>query len=491
MTSLEYQKPKDQMNSKYKNLLIAILTVLSLAAIAFTADAQLAFNYSGNNGKSTYRVNNLSGEFEVEYEGKIELSDDDKDIISITSGGYFELSKSSFGASRKIKIESDRDGLTKRYFVGWSERDYEPEGSRWLAEVLPDLVRSTTIAAESRVNRIYGKGGAAALINELSLLKSDYVSNRYFELAFEKPLTDQDQAKALKVAGETVSSDHYLSQILTNYLKKFGVSSITVGNFISAADEISSDHYKTNLLMEVLDRKDLTSSLLNEVLHQASDIASDHYLSNLIIDVIKTQELSTSNVTKIINATEDIASDHYKYNVYNELFSRATLSTSDFKMALNSLSDINSDHYLSQVMSKLLEKNLNEEIVVDILRVAAHNISSDNYLSNVIRKVLEEQNLSDGVMKEVAAAIGTINSSHYACEIIKSASRNELSKPNVIALLNTAKTISSDHYLTESLTALARRVNELDDETKEAYRAAAKNISSDTYYGRAMKALEY
>ena len=170
------------MNSKYRNLIIAILTVLSLAGIAFTAEAQMAFNFT--NGKSSYRVNNLIAEFDVEYEGKIQLSDDDRDIIGISPGGYFELSKSSFGASRKIKIESDGDGLSKRYYVGWSEKEYEPEGRKWLAEVLPELVRSTTIAAESRVNRIYKKGGASALINELSLLNSDYVSDKYFELAF-------------------------------------------------------------------------------------------------------------------------------------------------------------------------------------------------------------------------------------------------------------------------------------------------------------------
>ena len=525
MTSLDHQKPKDLMNSKYKNLLIAILTAISLAAIVFTADAQLAYNHLENKGKSTYRINNISGEFDVEYEGKIQISDDDKDIVSISPGGYFELEKSSFGASRKIKIESDGDGLSKRYFVGWSERDYEPEGRKWLAEVLPELVRTTTIAAEARVNRIYQKGGASALIRELTLLKSDYVSDKYFELTFEKPLSDQDQAQALKVAGETVNSDHYLSQILSNYLKKYGVSSATVNNFIMAAGEISSDHYKTNvlldvmkssqikeaqltqliaasndigsdhykssLLMEVLKRKDLTSTQLNEVLNQGSDIGSDHYLSNVLMEVIRTQELSTANVTNIIRATNDIGSDHYKTNVFDQLFSHASLSTSDFKLVLNSVSDVNSDHYLQQTLTKLLDKPLNEEVVVEILQVASNSMNSDHYLSTVISKVMSDQKLTTRVMDEVSSAISSLNSAHYSTEIIKSASRKDLTKSQVLALLSAVSEINSDHYFTESLVFLSDHVNRMDDEVKDAYRAAAKNISSDTYYGRAMKALDY
>ncbi|HCX21146.1 MAG: hypothetical protein CMB89_12030 [Flammeovirgaceae bacterium] len=511
------------MNSKYRNLIIAILTVLSLAGIAFTAEAQMAFNFT--NGKSSYRVNNLIAEFDVEYEGKIQLSDDDRDIIGISPGGYFELSKSSFGASRKIKIESDGDGLSKRYYVGWSEKEYEPEGRKWLAEVLPELVRSTTIAAESRVNRIYKKGGASALINELSLLNSDYVSDKYFELAFEKPLTDQDQAKALEVAGETVNSDHYLSQILSNYLKKFGLSETTVSNFIEAADEISSDHYKTNvltvvmksdqikgaqltqliaasddigsdhyksnLLMEVLERKDLTDEQLEEVLKQAGYMGSDHYLCNTLLKAIKSQELSTSNVSKIVGATKEINSDHYKTTVLEELFNRSSLTPENTELLMESLADINSDHYLTNVLTKLLDEKQDEQTLSAIFKLATNSINSDHYLTTVLNKAVRRQDLKGRSMEEFVEAIGTVNSGHYASEVIKEASRLDLKEAQVMQLLKAAASLSSDHYLTESLVALSDKVNAMGSEAKNAYRAAAKNISSDTYYGKAMKALDY
>ena len=94
-------------------------------------------------------------------------------------------------------------------------------------------------------------------------------------------------------------------------------------------------------------------------------------------------------------------------------------------------------------------------------------------------------------MEEFVEAIGSVNSGHYASEVIKEASRLELKEAQVMQLLKAAANLSSDHYLTESLVALSDKVNAMGSEAKNAYRAAAKNISSDTYYGKAMKALDY
>ncbi len=513
------------MHSKYRNLLIAMLTILSLAAIAISAHAQLAFNYSISNSRSNHQVHTVLGDFKVEYEGRITVSNDDKDIVDISRGGYFELSKASFGASRKVKIAPDRNGLSKRYYVGWSENDYEPEGRKWLAEVLPDLLRSTTIAAESRVDRIYGKGGGAALVEELGLLQSDHASSRYFELAFKKPLTAQDRARALDVAGETVSSDHYLSNILISYLDTYELEGSAISQFLLAAEDIASDHYKTNVflkaiksdqvegtnlmafikasddigsdhymtnfLMEVLDRKNLNDQQLKVVLEQADHVGSDHYLSNIILKVMESQTLNDTNVSSILTATQDIGSDHYKTNVYKELFENTSLTQQNAHKVLASLSDINSDHYLSNLLMELLEEDQEEEVLVGIFDLAAGSIGSDHYLSNVLKTGLDRHQLGNRPLEAFLRALDEVSSGHYAAVVISEASRARLSDSGIVQLLQAAGNINSDHYLTESLIALAQRVNEMDEDAKRAYRSAAKNISSDTYYGKAMKALNY
>jgi len=91
----------------------------------------------------------------VETRGKIELTDDDKDIKSISPDGYLEITKVTLGSRRSIVITPTENGIKREYYEGREKMDFEKEGRKWLSEILPELVRSTTIAAENRVNRFF------------------------------------------------------------------------------------------------------------------------------------------------------------------------------------------------------------------------------------------------------------------------------------------------------------------------------------------------
>lgn len=104
-------------------------------------------------------IRNRSGfsSFDVEVRGKVELTDDDKDIKSMSPDGYLEVRKTVFGSRRALVISPDGGGLKKEYYEGRTKVAFEPAGRQWMAEILPELVRSTTIGAESRVERFFKK----------------------------------------------------------------------------------------------------------------------------------------------------------------------------------------------------------------------------------------------------------------------------------------------------------------------------------------------
>jgi hypothetical protein len=60
----------------------------------------------------------------------------------------------------------------------------------------------------------------------------------------------------------------------------------------------------------------------------------------------------------------------------------------------------------------------------------------------------------------------------------------------LIVLLGAAENIDSDSYLSGVLVDVADQVRRSDDAVKEAYRKAAKKIDSESYYGRALRAIE-
>jgi len=112
---------------------IILLTLMSLGFLSSQAqteeiDDQGNVTIVSRNGRTVYRSssNGFFNEYKLEYRGKITISDDDKDIVDISDGGYFELSKTTFGNRRTIEIRKSGGRLIKKYYEGRSEVDYEP-----------------------------------------------------------------------------------------------------------------------------------------------------------------------------------------------------------------------------------------------------------------------------------------------------------------------------------------------------------------------------
>ena len=139
--------------------------------IAVSAIGQDISIFSKNdNQKIVFNRGGLSS-FNVETRGKIELSDDDKDIKSMSPDGYLEITKTVFGSKRTIVVSPQGNGLKREYYEGRTAVAFEPEGRKWLSEILPEILRSTTIGAESRVNRFYKQGGTKGVLDEITKLE--------------------------------------------------------------------------------------------------------------------------------------------------------------------------------------------------------------------------------------------------------------------------------------------------------------------------------
>ena len=143
------------MDTKKLSAAIITLTALFLSATATwaqttSASAAKKSNINIQQSGEVYRYSSSGPmqDFKIEMRGKIELSDDDKDIKSISNDGYLEISKTVFGSKRSILIESLGDGRVKKeYYEGRSLKPWDPNGKEWLAEILPEVVRSSTIGA--------------------------------------------------------------------------------------------------------------------------------------------------------------------------------------------------------------------------------------------------------------------------------------------------------------------------------------------------------
>lgn len=473
-----------------KHCMKAYVSFLFLFASLLASGQSLSVQSKGGTQRTTYNRGGMSS-FSVETRGKMEVSDDDKDIKSMSPDGYLEITKTVFGSKRTIVISPTPNGLKKEYYEGRTLVPFEPDGRQWLGEILPEIVRSTTIAAESRVNRIYRKNGVDGVVDEIRTIESDYVRAHYANVLVKVNMPSQNIPVVISQVCKIMDSDHYKTEFLSDNMKLFLSSREATAAVFSAVRDIDSDHYKTEVIKEALRSGPASLESVKIALQATADMSSDHYKTEILSSLLKQDNLTDAVVAEMIGATKSMDSDHYRTVVMKKALAKPGLSALSYQRVLESVKEMDSDHYKTEVLTDLLDNSLTPDIQT-ILITATSSIESDHYITVVGKKILEKVSLTDDAFQKLIETMAGHQSDYYTSEFLKAAAdRPNLTKQNVQTILAAAGAIESDHYITEVLVDLAPSIRASNDTVlKDAYRAAAKKINSETYYGRVMRAID-
>jgi hypothetical protein len=482
------------INRKLMNwiLTFALLTIISRPALPqVTTSTSTETSYRSS--KSTHQWRSSTGltDFNIEYRGNIELTDDDKDIKSMSDDGYLEIDKTVFGSRRTIVIESLGAGkLKKEYYEGRTKMDWNPNGQSWLGEILPEIVQSTTLGAESRVARFYKQGGVARVLNEIEKMESDHTKSYYASLLMKQPIQAKDYMSIINTVAEEVDSDHYRSEFLKNNISKFMQNKEATSAVFAATRKMDSDHYKTVIIKEALKGQIASLDNVKIILQAAGQMESDHYITEVLSSLLRQDNLTDALISEMIKTTSSIESDHYKTVVLTKALDKQGLSSASHGQVIEAVKDIESDHYITQVIKHLLDNKLSDELLTLLLNIVG-SIESDHYRTEVLKTLLDRQDITDTQFNKVMEACGNMDSDHYKGVIVQeAASISNMTDAKLITIINTTKRMDSDHYIATALTEVAPKVRGAGGAVKDAYRSAARSISSETYYGRALRALD-
>jgi len=476
-----------------KTLSVRFLVFFVFAASCTFAqsDAYSSRSINRDGEKMVWKNSNGVSSFNVEMRGKIELNDDDSDIKSMSSDGYLEITKTVFGSKRSLVITPQAGGLKREYYEGRTSIPYEPEGRKWMSEIMPELVRTTTIGAESRVNRFFKQGGVNSVLSQISSMESDYVKHHYANLLMGiSGVAQKDYPNIINKVAGTMDSDYYLAEFLQKNLNKFLTTKEATDAVFAATTKMESDHYKTEVIKEALRSQSASPEAIKSILEASSKMESDHYKTEVLTSLMKQSNLTDATISDMINASKSIESDHYKTQVLTKALAKPGLSATSYQRVLESVKDIDSDHYKTEVLTDLLKNKLPTDQIFNLVELSTY-IESDHYLTIVYNEVMKNQDLSDDAFKKLIERAANVDSDHYASSILRSAlALPGMNDAKLTSILTAAGNIESDHYITEVLTAAAPKVKTSGAMVKDAYRLAAKKIESETYYGRALRAVE-
>jgi len=414
---------------------------------------------SGGQTHGTFTYQNNGQKLEIRHDGDVEFSDDDTDVKRMSPGGRLRIKDDGFLSSgssgRTIEFSADPVGnITRRYWVGTSERPFEPEGRQWLAQVLPRFIRQTGIGAPARVARILKARGSAGVLAEISQIEGSWAKRVYFNELLKAPLDAAAARQALVQAGREIDSDFELASLLSQASDKLLVDDSTRAAYFEAARTIQSDFEMHRAYAAALKRGPVSPSLLASLLTASRDIDSDFEEAGLLIEVAKLQPLDNTTRGPFFDALATVAS--------------------------------NFEH--RRVLSAVAERSQLTPEVVSAMLTSAAAIDSDFELASFLLEVVKQQSLEGPLRAPFFRGVDSIDSAFERGRVLQAvAKRTDASPETVLAVLRATAGVKSSFEASNVLLALAS-THQITGPARDAYIDVAEKLG-DFEQGRTMSAL--
>jgi beta-lactamase regulating signal transducer with metallopeptidase domain len=425
-----------------------------------TVSAAAAVAFSGSQTHATFSYSNNGEKFEVRCDGEVEFTDDDTDVKQLSPGGYLRIRDggmmTSLVGGHTVEFKADGSGnITRRFWVGSSERPFEPEGHKWLASVLPHFIRQTGIGASARVARILKAKGPSGVLAEISLIDGSWGKRRYFTELLKTTSLDPATVRQLLVqAGHEIDSDFELASLLIDNADKLLVDDATRQAFFDASRSIESDFEMHRVFSTVVKRGTVSPALLASLLNASRNIESDFEEASLLVDVAKMQPLDNATRPAFFGALETVQSDFEHRRVLSALATRGDLP---------------------------------QETVSAMLTSGA-SVSSDFEAASFLIQVAKQQPIEGSLRAPFFHAVDSIDSAFERGRVLKAvADRPDASAETILAVLHAAKGVNSSFEASQVLLAVAS-LHPVAGQARDAYIDAAEKLG-DFEQGRVLAAL--
>jgi bla regulator protein blaR1 len=326
--------------------------------------------------------------------GDMKLSEDETEILEFPEDSYLSYSVKQPGQDEiKIKIERDGDdNVEYKYYVDGDKKEFDQKAKNWLASVLPELLRRTGLNVKERVARFKKRGGDQAVLEEIELIQTDYVTGLYMkELLSISQLSSTDLGKLISLS-ESIESDFELANVL-----KVVISSQSLGDegwqqLFAASQTIQSDFELANLLKKSVNHLSNSDDAQVLFFKAASSIQSDFEMRSLFETFLDNQTVNKAFLGRMLAAAESIQSDFELASLLLLADENLLADPALFDSYLELSKSISSDFEMRRAFSKLINKNLTTQQLVSLVQVAADEISSDFELSSLLSKVADQAN---------------------------------------------------------------------------------------------------
>ena len=336
----------------------------------------------------------------LEVRGRVELTDDERDVKDLSPNGHFELSSHgwlSLGGGPRYVVRRGADGaLSRRFTVSGRERPIDAAAREWIGDEIQRLV-SRGFNADERVARILAQRGAGGVLDAIPGLPGDFVKAQYYTLLFEQGIPAGPTAqRTLQSVSRNIRSDHERARVLIAFVRAVMVDEAIAPAFVDATTSIASDFEHARVLKTLLTGPGATPAAPRAALLSGRVLRSDFEKGRVLTEIVQSDGVNGS--------TRDL------------FFDVVRTMRSDFERG--------------RVLSALARQDgLERDVVVGLVRATA-GMGSDFEKARVLLQVIAVQPLEDGTKQALLDTAGQMGSDHERGRVLSALFRRPAATPS-------------------------------------------------------------
>jgi len=318
---------------------------------------------------------------EIKYSGKFNLSDDESSFTSISPGGYFKFRMNDI----RVKAESNLRGEID-YTISDGNQDLPMNGDakKYLTLAIKEMI-AWGYDAEGRMERIYRKGGSAALFREIDSIKPDNIKVLYLNrlLKSDSGLT-ADMPLIMKKISK-LGNDQDKISILGKFSAAQLQDSATIAAFFEVIAGLNADYEKAHALENIIMMDTSSAANAEKILTLSGTLNSDMDKANLYRKMIEKGMITGARFDSLIIHISRMGSDMDKTTLYRDIADTYSLTENHWIILLSQIPLLGSDMDKTELLTRYASKMPKTEAVITTYRKAAKTIHDDMNYGKVVR----------------------------------------------------------------------------------------------------------
>lgn len=370
-----------------------VLPAIGIAGIAAAAGkhgSRISIIDDGSGERMSVDVSIDGVELEAKSRGKFTFTPNEDDVATIESGARLEIEETRAGATRRIEFTPGNGGVAREYSVDGNERPLDAEGRRWMAQVIPTLLRETGLFAEDRVQRFLAKGGPGSVLDEVGMIGSDYARRTYLIALFDATQLDAGMQDRVLATVDAIGSDFERRTSLESLIETQALGEAQQVRLLKSAAAIGSDFEKRTVLEALAPKLARGPEVRRAWGATLATIASDFERRTAIVGLVDAGDLDATTVESALAAAATIGSDFEKRESLRALAPHVAHVPAQAKAYAAAAQGIGSDFDRRETLLALVETDeLDRDGYAAVLE-ACSTMGSDFERGQVLQGVAEK-----------------------------------------------------------------------------------------------------